>query len=77
MKFDDRCPERFRRFERVAIRLGVPAYAGSTLEFTGSVTGKSRAGAEGIVEIEFRATNDKGDHLSGTAVISLPVGASA
>jgi acyl dehydratase len=63
--------------KRIAIRLGVPAYAGSTLEFTGSVTGKSHAGTEGIVEIEFRAANDKGDHLSGTAVISLPVRASA
>jgi hypothetical protein len=59
--------------KRLAIRLGVPAHAGSKLEFTGSVTGKSRAGAEGIVEVEFRATNDKGDHLSGTAVLSLPL----
>jgi len=59
--------------KRIAIRLGVPAHAGSKLEFTGSVTGKSRAGAEGIVEVEFRATNDKGDHLSGTAVLSLPL----
>ena len=59
--------------KRIAIRLGVPAHAGSTLEFTGSVTGTSRAGGEGIVEVEFRATNDRGDHLSGTAVLSLPV----
>ena len=59
---------------RIAIRLGVPAHAGSQLEFTGSVTGKSCAGDEGIVEIEFRAANDKGDHLSGTAVVGLPLG---
>lgn len=59
--------------KRIAIRLGVPAYAYSKLEFTGSVTGKSRAGEEGIVEVEFRATNDQGDHLSGTAVIGLPL----
>src|SRR5262249_58325351 len=32
--------------KRVASRLGVPAHAGSKLEFTGSVTRKSRAGAE-------------------------------
>src|SRR5262245_44648503 len=59
--------------KRIAIRLGLPAHAGSRLEFTGSVTGKSRVGGEGIVEIEFRATNDKGDHLSGTAVLGLPL----
>jgi len=58
---------------RVAIRLGVPAYAGSKLEYTGKVTGKSREGDEGFVEVEFRATNDSGDHVSGTATLSLPV----
>jgi len=57
---------------KVAIRLGVPSYAGPMLEYTGRVTGKSEAGDDGIVEIEFRATNDQGDHLSGTAVIGLP-----
>jgi len=58
---------------KVAIRLGVPAYAGSKLEFTGSVTGKSEQGGEGLVEVELRATNDQGDHLSGTAMIGLPL----
>jgi acyl dehydratase len=58
---------------KIAIRLGVPAYAGSTLEFTGKVTGKSEADGEGIVEVELRATNDQGDHVSGTAVIGLPL----
>ena len=58
---------------KIAIRLGAPSHPGSTLDFTGTVTGKSRQGGEGIVEIEFRATNDRGDHLSGTAVIGLPV----
>ena len=58
---------------KVAIRLGVPAYAGSILEYTGMVTGKAQVGDEGIVEIEFRATNDQGDHVSGTAVIGLPL----
>ena len=57
---------------KVAIRLGAPSHPGSTLDFTGTVTGKSRQGGQGIVEIEFRATNDRGDHLSGTAVIGLP-----
>jgi hypothetical protein len=58
---------------KVVIRLGAPAYAGSMLHFTGSVTGKSEEDDEGLVEVEFRATNDQGDHLSGTAVIGLPL----
>jgi len=58
---------------QIAIRLGVPAYAGSTLEYSGTVTGKSRLDGEGIVEVEFRASNDQGDHLSGTAVLGLPL----
>src|SRR5215471_13197453 len=41
--------------KRIAIRLGVPAIAGSKLAYTGSVTGKSKIGDEGIVELEFRA----------------------
>ena len=59
--------------KRIAIRLGVPALAGSTLEFAGSVTRTARGNGEGIVEVELRATNDRGDHLSGTAVLSLPL----
>jgi acyl dehydratase len=58
---------------KIAIRLGVPAYAGSKLEYTGTVTAKSQVDGEGIVEVEFRATNDQGDHLSGTAVVGLPL----
>jgi hypothetical protein len=58
---------------KIAIRLGVPAYAGSKLAFTGAVVGTSREGGEGLVEVELRATNDQGDHLSGTAVLSLPL----
>ena len=59
--------------KKIAIRLGVPAYAGSKLEYTGKVTGKSEADGEGIVEVELKATNDQGDHVSGTAVIGLPL----
>src|SRR5215468_5256763 len=58
---------------KIAIRLGVPAYAGSKLEYAGTVTGKSQRDGEGIVEVEFRATNDQGDHVSGTAVVGLPL----
>ena len=58
---------------KIAIRLGVPAYAGSTLEYTGAITGRSQVDGEGLVEVEFRATNYQGDHVSGTAVIGLPM----
>lgn len=59
--------------KKIAIRLGVPAYAGSMLHYTGAVTGTSQVGDEGIVEVELRATNDQGDHVTGTAVIGLPL----
>ena len=59
--------------KKIAIRLGVPAYAGSKLEYTGSVTALSEADGEGLVEVTFRAANDQGDHVSGTAVIGLPL----
>ena len=57
---------------RLAIRLGVPVFPGSTLRFTGVVTGTSPGHGEGLVEIDFRATNDLGDHVTGSAVLSLP-----
>jgi hypothetical protein len=37
------------------------------------VTATSKVDGEGIVEIAFRATNAEGDHLTGTAVIGLPL----
>jgi acyl dehydratase len=58
---------------RLAIRLGVPAFANTTLRYQGSVTGLRQEGDEGVVEVELRATNDLGDHVSGTAELSLPL----
>jgi hypothetical protein len=58
---------------KIAIRLGVPACAGSMLHYTGTVTAASECDGEGIVEVELRATNDQGDHVSGTAVVALPL----
>jgi acyl dehydratase len=57
---------------RLSIRLGVPVFPGSVLTFTGTVTATSEAGDERIVDVEFRATNDLGDHLTGTAMLTLP-----
>ncbi len=59
---------------RLSIRLGVPAFPGSTLTFTGRVTSTAMTDDEGWIEVEFRATNDLGDHVSGTAALTLPIG---
>ena len=34
-----------------------------------------RAGDEGIIEVELHAVNDLGEHVGGTATVSLPIGA--
>jgi acyl dehydratase len=60
--------------KRLAIRLGVPVFPGHTLTYTGEVTAVAQDGDEGLVEIAFRAINELGEHVSGTATISLPVG---
>lgn len=57
---------------KLAIRLGVPVFPGSTLTFTGSVTGVEEQGGETVVEVEFRASVDLGDHATGTATLHLP-----
>jgi acyl dehydratase len=57
----------------LAIRLGVPVFPNSTLTYAGTVTAVSQTNGEGIVEVELRATNDLGDHVTGTAVLGLPV----
>jgi acyl dehydratase len=66
---------------KLAIRLGVPSFPDDPLRFTGSVTGKtegSRAGdREGLIEVSFQAANSLGNHVSGTAVVSLLDGARA
>jgi acyl dehydratase len=57
---------------KLAIRLGVPSFPNDPLKFTGSVTGKSEGVAgEGFVEVAFKGSNSLGDHVSGTATLSL------
>ncbi len=58
---------------RLAIRLGVPVFPGHTLTYTGQVVGLSRDSDEGLVDVAFRALNELGEHVSGTATIGLPV----
>lgn len=56
---------------RLALRLGVPVFPGSTLTFTGTVTAVDATSAGATVEVGFRAANALGDHASGTAVLEL------
>jgi len=58
---------------RLSLRLGVPMFPGGTLVFTGTVTGLDRDGDEGVATVGFRAVNDLGDHLTGTADVGFPV----
>jgi acyl dehydratase len=60
---------------RVAIRLGVPCYAGDTLTFSGRVTrepGPDDPGGETVVEVTGRC--GLGDHVTGTVRVILPAG---
>jgi acyl dehydratase len=62
--------------KNLSIRLGVPCFPDDPLHFTGSVTGKTRGSggtrpAENFVEVTFKGSNSLGDHVSGTAVLSL------
>jgi acyl dehydratase len=57
---------------KLAIRLGVPSFPDDPLRFTGSVTGKTEGSdGENFIDVTFKASNSLGDHVSGTAVISL------
>lgn len=66
--------------KKLSIRLGVPCFPDDPLRFTGTVTGKTEGSSadlpgENFVEVTFRAANSLGDHVSGTAVLSLLDGA--
>lgn len=64
--------------KNLSIRLGVPSFPDDPLRFTGSVTGKTEGSAgENFVEVTFKGANSLGDHVSGTAVLSLLDGAGA
>ncbi|MET9210400.1 MULTISPECIES: MaoC family dehydratase [unclassified Nocardia] len=52
----------------IALRLGVPLYAGDTLTLSGTVTAVSGA----LVTIDVRGRDSLGEHITATAVIALP-----
>ena len=59
--------------KQLAIRLGVPVFPGHTLTYTGEVTSVEVVGDEQVVEVALRAVDPLGEHVSGTAVLTLPV----
>jgi acyl dehydratase len=63
--------------KKLSIRLGAPAYPNDPLHFTGSVTSTSTEGDEGLVEVAFKGSNSLGDHVTGTAILSLLDGVGA
>ena len=54
--------------QRIAIRLGVPNFAGDTMRLTGRVATADR----GVVEVEVAGRNRLGDHVTGTVTVALP-----
>jgi hypothetical protein len=56
---------------KVAIRLGVPCYAGDALTFSGRA---AAAGAGGQVEVTVTGRCSLGDHVTGTVRLVLPPG---
>jgi acyl dehydratase len=60
--------------KRLDIRLGVPLFPDTKLTYRGSVTATREEGDEGIVELALAGTTSLGDHVTGTAVLSLPLG---
>src|ERR1700730_13794328 len=58
--------------KNLSIRLGVPCFPDDPLRFPDAVTGKAEGrGGENFVEVTFTGSNSLGDHVSGTAVLSL------
>jgi MaoC like domain len=58
----------------VAIRLGVPCYAGDTLTFSGRATAGTAGAADGEVEVAVVGRCSLGDHVTGTVRVVLPPG---
>jgi len=60
--------------QHLAIRLGVPVFPGDRLVYTGEVTRIVDEGGLCAVDVAFRATTPLGDHVTGTATLTLPTG---
>ena len=58
--------------KKLAIRLGVPVHPGHTLTYTGEVTDIGREGDEIVIDVALRALNELGEHIGGTARLTVP-----
>ena len=58
--------------KNLAIRLGVPVHPGHTLTYTGEVTEVARDGDEVVIDVALRAMNELGEHVGGTARLTVP-----
>ena len=63
--------------QRLAIRLGVPVFPGHTLTYTGEVTAVEQNGDETIIDVALRAINELGEHVGGTARLTVPPGSAS
>ena len=63
-------PEAF--LKNIDVRLGVQAVPGQVLKFRGEVLGKENDGDECVIHVSVAASNDAGDHATGTATLTLP-----
>lgn len=59
--------------KRLAIRLGTPVMPGHTLSYSGQVDSITMESEECVIGVAFRAAGDLGDHLTGTATLTLPL----
>ena len=63
--------------EKVAIRLGAPNYPDDTMTLSGRVEGREeaagRADGRGTIELSIRGRNSRGDHVTGTVRLALPL----
>ena len=57
----------------INVRLGVQAVPGQVLKFRGEVLSKADADGECLVEVAVRASNDVGDHATGSATLTVPL----
>lgn len=58
--------------KKIAVKLGVPATPHKTLLFTGEVLNKTEQGDEVVIDVSVQGALDTGNHVTGTATITLP-----
>ncbi|TNF36189.1 MAG: hypothetical protein EP312_01930 [Gammaproteobacteria bacterium] len=58
--------------KKIAVKLGVPATPHKTLSFTGTVMNKTEQGDEVVIDVAVQGALDTGNHVTGTATITLP-----